>query len=127
MKSQSADAASYPAWRDRLAKANNPEFWPIEAIDQELNKDRAQWWATADAALVTRAVFYPGGAKALEALAAAGDMDALVDVIKPRVAEWAREHGYTHLLIPGRLGWARVHRDFTHYQTILLKDLRADG
>jgi len=114
---------SYAAWRGRLATANNPAFWNIEGIDAELQAGRAQFWACGTAALITRVVEYPGGARSCEALAGAGDMDGLVGGIAPQVEQWASEQGCTHLLIAGREGWRRVHSDWRHHQTILLREL----
>jgi len=83
----------------------------------------AQFWCDGDAALVAKITEYPGGAQALEAVAGAGSMGSLTQQIAADVEAWAREQGLTHLLIAGRKGWERVHKDWRHYQTILLKDL----
>jgi len=114
---------NYWDWRDRLAEANDPRFWPIDAIDAMVTVGTAQFWCDGGAALVTKITEYPGGAVALEALAAAGVMDSLTDEIAAQAEAWAREQGLTHLLIAGRAGWQRVHKEWRHYQTILLKDL----
>jgi len=118
--------SDYAAWRPRLAEANDPAFWPIEAIDQLLTEGNAQFWSDGDAALVTRVVAYPGGAVAVEAVAGAGTMEGLVESIAPQVEQWAKTEGYSHLLIAGRAGWSRVHKTWRHHQSILLKEL-ADG
>ena len=115
-------AADYPAWRERLAAANDAAFWPIAAIDGLLASGQAQFWCDGSAALVTRIVGYPGGARVLEALAAAGQMDGLVTRIAPLTEACAKDQGLTHRMIAGRAGWARVHRDWRHYQTLLLKE-----
>ena len=60
-------------------------------------------------------------ARRVRLLAAAGALDSHKDMT-PDVERWARGQGFTHLLIAGRAGWARVH-DWRHYQTILLKEL----
>ncbi len=117
---------SYADWRERLADANDPAFWPVEAIDQALADGRAQFWCDGAAALVTRVVEYPGGARALEALAAAGDMQALVGSLAGKAEAEARVAGLTHMLVAGREGWPRRLKGWRHYQTIILKDL-ADG
>ena len=116
-------SAEYADWRARLAEANDPAFWPIEAIDRELADGRAQFWSDGSSALVTRVVQYPGGARVLEALAAAGDMDGLVQAIEPITDDFARMQGLTHRMIAGRAGWARVHKGWRHYQTVLVKDV----
>lgn len=103
--------------------ANDPRFWPIEAIDAMLLAGTAQFWSDGKAALVTAIREYPGGAVALEAIAAAGKMGSLRDEINANVEQWARGQGLSHLLIAGRPGWARVHKGWRHYQSILLKEL----
>ena len=113
----------YWSWRDRLAEANDPRFWPIEAIDAMLIAGTAQFWCDGKAALVTKITEYPGGAQALEAVAGAGVMDSLTQQIATDVDAWARDQGLSHLMIAGRAGWLRVHKGWRHYQTILLKDL----
>ncbi len=83
----------------------------------------AQFWCDGKSALVTRIVEYPGGAVALEAMAATGEMDSFTGAITADVEQWAREQKMSHLLIAGRPGWARVHKDWRHHQSILLKEL----
>jgi hypothetical protein len=118
----------YPRWREALATANDPAFWPIEAIDELLSHNKAHFWGTDKAALVTTINFYPGGAIAIEALAGAGDLSDLIEVIAPRVEHAARMVGATHLKIPGRRGWTRAmkSRGWRHFQDIVIKDL-VDG
>lgn len=116
---------SYADWRDRLATANDPRFWPIEAIESMLIAGTAQFWSDGKAALVTRINEYPGGAVVLEAVAAAGDMGSLHDEIDDQTEAWAREQGIPIMLSPGRIGWPRVLADkgWKHYQTVLIKEL----
>lgn len=115
----------YLTWRERLASANDPAFWPIEALDYLLGQGKAQFWSNGQAALVTRIVEFPGGAVVLEAIAGAGDMDALIGAIEEHVEGAAREAGLTHLFAPGRLGWLRALRrkGWRHFQTTIVKDL----
>jgi hypothetical protein len=117
------DAASWVAWRDRLADANNPAFWPIEAVEHEIVEGRAWFLATENAALVVRRVDYPGGAMVLEALAAAGDMATLTGELLGHAENLAKEQKLTHLLVAGRQGWPRVLTDWRHYQTTILRTL----
>lgn len=114
----------YAAWRDRLAQANPPEFWPIEAIDEGLANGVLQYWCDGNAALVTRVVEYPGGAVAVEAVAGAGDGDALIASLEPELARWGRENGFTHLKVAGRLGWLRKRPEgWKAHQVIIMKEL----
>ena len=114
---------TYEEWRDRLAEANDPAFWPITALDLELSEGRAQFWSDGEAAMVTRVVSYPGGAVCLDVLAAAGNLRKLTQQIAPAAEEWARANGLTHLLVAGRPGWTRVLKNWRHYQNVMVKEL----
>lgn len=120
--------SEYWDWRERLAEANDPAFWPIEEIDLLLANGQAQFWCDGKAALVTRLVHYPGGAMCLEAVAGAGDKIGLLDRMEPELTEFARLHGCTHMKEDGRDGWRRElqKRGWRHYQTTMLKELN-DG
>lgn len=114
----------YAAWRDRLAQANDPAFWPIEAIDAELGANRAQFWCDGTSALVTRIVEYPGGAKVLEGLAASGTLESIWGQIVPQLEAYARLHGIKRLHAMGRPGWSRAHpQGWEEYMTVIVKDI----
>lgn len=117
----------YADWRDRLAQANDDRFWPIEAIDRELRNKRAQFWCDGTSALVTRIVEYPGGAKVLEAIAAAGNKSRLIEAFEPRCEQFARGMGLTRMEAKGRLGWlANRPAGWRAHQVVIVKEL-ADG
>jgi hypothetical protein len=118
----------YPSWRQALAKANDPAFWPITAIDELISSGHAQFWATDKAAIVTHVVTYPGGAVAVEAIAGAGSQKDMIESIGPAVETWARSIGATHLKVAGRAGWSRQMKPhgWRHYQDIIVKGL-SDG
>jgi hypothetical protein len=114
---------AYEDWRDRLAKANNPRFIPITHIDQRLIDGTAFFLATTEAAMVLELVEYPGGARVVNVIAAAGDMDEITGRLGERAMEFGREAGCDMAMVPGRDGWRRKRPDFQHYQTILVKEL----
>ena len=114
---------TYQDWRERLAKANNPRFIPITHIDQRLSEGTAFFLGTAEAAMVVELVAYPGGAKVVNVIAAAGDMDEILGPLGERAMEFGRERGADIAMVPGRVGWKRQRPDFEHYQTILVKEL----
>lgn len=116
-------ATDYAAWRERLATANDPAFWPIEALDALVSEGRGQFWCDGRAALVTHVVAYPGGAVALEAIAGAGNMRGLVEAIAPAVEQWAGSNGITHLKVAGRPGWERRLKGWRVWQSIMIKEL----
>lgn len=116
---------TYEEWRGRLAQANDPLFWPITAFDQMLAEGLAQFWATDKAALITKINEYPGGAVAIEVLAAAGEGNELRGSIAEAVEAWGRSIGATHIKIEGRRGWGRTLKPagWKIHQEILLKDI----
>lgn len=116
-------SSDYAAWRDRLAQANDPLFWPIAAIDALVSEGRGQFWCDGTAALVTMIEEYPGGARVLKAIAGAGDMTGLIDRIAPETERMGKQSGLSHLMVTGRGGWLRALKGWRHYQTVLLKDL----
>lgn len=113
----------YLDWRDRLAAANNPKFLPIEYIDERLAEGKAFFIATTEAAMVLELLQYPGGAKVVSVIAAAGNKDEILGRLGERAMEFGRSLGCDHAMVPGRAGWARLRPDFFHYQTVLVKEL----
>lgn len=115
--------ADYAEWRARLAAANDAEFLPIEYIDQLLIDGKAQFWATEDGAVVTGIEPHPGGAIVCRSLAGAGAAERMIAELKPEIEAWAKSMGCTHCQIEGRAGWGRKHPDYSHFRTILIKEL----
>lgn len=113
----------YRHWRDRLAEANNPKFIPIAYIDQRLLEGKAYFLATTEAAMVVEIVQYPGGAKVVSVIAAAGDKDELLGPLAEEAVALGWSAGCDHAMVPGRVGWRRELPDYFHYQTILVKEL----
>lgn len=113
----------YRDWRDRLAAANNPKFLPITYIDQRLRDGTAFFLATTEAAMILELLEYPGGAKVVSVIAAAGDKAEILGRLGDRAMQFGRELGCDHAMVPGRAGWRRERPDFFHYQTILVKEL----
>ncbi len=114
---------TYEDWRDELAKANNPAFIPITEVDRRLSEGTAFFLATAQASMVVELVQYPGGAKVVSVIAAAGDKDEILGPLGERAMAFGKEAGASHAMVPGRDGWRRVRPDFQHYQTILVREL----
>lgn len=114
---------NYADWRGQLAGANDPAFIPIEWIDACLIEGTAQFWATDKAAMVTQVCDWPGGARTLRVLAAAGKKADLLGPLQAAATEYGRGQGCTHLMVEGREGWRRMFPDYRTYQVVLVKDL----
>lgn len=114
---------SYEEWRRRLAAANDERLIPIGWIDRLLADGLAQFWATDQAAIVTQIVDYPGGARVVKALAAAGRKADIAGPLGDQIEQWARSQGCVLSMVEGREGWRRLRPDYRHYQAILIKEL----
>ena len=117
--------ASYADWRDRLATANDPEFWPITAIDELLAVGSAHFWCDGESALVTRTVTYPGGAAAVEILAAFGNLPSIWGAIVPQIETAANSIGARRLWAMGRPGWVHSAKanGWRAEMVVIVKDL----
>lgn len=116
---------SYRLWRDRLAAANQPEFYPAEWLDQQIESGMSVPIIGEDAALVAGVRLYPGGARVGLVRAGCGDMDELIHELAPRAEQWGREHGCQLAMLEGRPGWQRALKEhgWRAHQVSLLKDL----
>lgn len=48
------------------------------------------------------------GERAIQVIAAGGDLEELRNDIRPALEEWALQQGCSHVLIEGRAGWVRA-------------------
>lgn len=114
----------YLRWRDALATANDPAFYPVSHQDMILRTGQAQFWACDSAAIITWLKPYPGGALVCETYAAAGQPEAMVQVLKSQIEAWATAVGCSDCFITAkRRGMARLHPDYEHVQSVLRKAL----
>ena len=116
---------SYWNWRDRLANANDPAFWPIETIDEMLVNGTAQFWCDGTSAVVTCLETFPGGALVVKVLSGAGTSESIWREIAPRIEAFGREKGARAIHILGRLGWERSSRPegWNREMVLLVKEL----
>lgn len=88
----------------------------------EIEAERAQLFATPNAALVSRVEMYPTGMKELRLWLGGGDMDDLLKM-QPIVVQFARSVGCKRMLIEGRPGWARVFKDAKPLAVTLVQEI----
>ena len=67
----------------------------------------AQLWTSEHAAMITVIEDDPLERRLLIWLAG-GDLDELVDVLRPRAEHWARGQGCRRVVVIGRAGWERA-------------------
>jgi hypothetical protein len=119
------DWAGYRRFRDGFAAAMDPEFHPIAHLDGLVLAGQARLWIGEKAAIAAEMLAYPGGARALHGLVAAGDLAEIRSVLIPAAEAWGRATGCTHAIIESRPGWARALRSsgYEIHQIALRKGL----
>jgi len=119
------DWAGYLRFRPLLAAALDPAFYPIEYLDDLLRSGRPRLFVSGGAAMVAELRLYPGGARAVHCLVAAGRMDEITGVLRPEAEAWGRANGCTIAIVESRAGWAKLLKPhgYAPHQIALLKSL----
>lgn len=120
------DWAGYRRFRDQLAEAMDPAFYPIENLDELLLSGRARLWVGEHAAIVAEIRDYPGGARAVHGLVAAGRIEEINAQLIPQAEAWGKALGCTCAIIESRAGWMRALKPYGYapHQVALRKELR---
>jgi hypothetical protein len=119
------DWSGYLRFRPQIAEALDPAFYPIEYVDSLLLTGQAQIFLSEHAAMVAELKQYPGGARVAHCLVAAGRMEEITDVIRPRVEAWGRANGCTKAIVESRAGWMKVLKPHGYeiFQVSVMKEL----
>lgn len=114
----------YLAFREQFREAMDPAFYTIGHLDSLMASGRAFMFANDDAAIVVELKNYPGGAKVVCGLIAAGDIEAIKHLIE-RAEEWGRLNHCTHGMIESRPGWERAMKahGYRPFQISIVKEL----
>jgi hypothetical protein len=120
------DWAGYVRFRPQLAEAMDPAFYPIEHLDALILSGRARLWVGEHAAIVAEIRDYPGGARAVHGLVAAGRIEEINEQLIPRAEAWGKALGCTCAIVESRSGWMRAlkARGYAPHQVALRKELR---
>jgi hypothetical protein len=115
---------SYAEFRDRFAEGIDPRFYTIEYLDWLLSSGQAKIWFADDAAVIAEIKTFPTGAKALDFLVVAGDVEQIVG-LNPEIEEWGRMNGCAYGIIESRDGWQKIMKShgYTPFQLSLVKEL----
>ena len=121
------DWAGYRRFRDRFAEAMDPAFYPIDYLDTLILSGRARLWVGTDAAIVAEIRDYPGGARVVHGLVAAGRIGEIKAHLIPRAEAWGKAMGCTSAIIESRSGWMRALKPFGYepHQMAVRKELPA--
>jgi hypothetical protein len=119
------DWAGYVRFRPQIAEALDPDFYPIEYVDQLLLAGQAQIFCSGHAAMIAELKHYPGGARVVHCLVAAGRMEEIVDDIRPRVEAWGIGNGCSRAMVESRSGWMKILRPhgYEPHQVSVIKSL----
>jgi len=120
-----ADWAGYLRFRPQLAEALDPAFYPIEYLDHLLLSGRARLFLSDHAAMVAEIQDYPGGARVAHCLVAAGRMEEIVDLLRPRVEAWGAANGCSRAIVESRAGWMKVLKPHGYeiFQVSVMKEI----
>lgn len=91
-----------------------------------INSGDAQLWAGISSILITTVDEYPK-AKVLTLWLAGGELDELVNFLRPEAEAWGETQGCTRAAIMGRDGWMRALRGagYEPAAQLVMKDLTA--
>lgn len=86
----------------------------------------AQFWPGISSVLITTLDEHPK-AKVLTLWLAGGDLNELINDLRPAAEAWGREHGCTRSAVIGRDGWMRALRGagYEPAARLVMKDLTA--
>lgn len=119
-----SDFDAYLPWQVQFHAILDERFYTGPWLDGEVWSGRIRCWADDEAAILARIKTYPTGAKVVEGMAAAGDLDGILDLIT-RAEEWGREQGCLAAEIGSRAGWKKTlsTEGYELFQTMLRKEL----
>lgn len=115
----------YLTWRDRIAEALDPRFWPIEWLDEQVVAEKVLTIAVEDACVVVELRNYPGGAREVHGLVAAGNPETIVNVLIPAAEAWGVVNGASFGCVESREAWVKLLKPSGYgvHQVTLRKEL----
>jgi hypothetical protein len=102
------DWKAYLAYRDKFKEVTDERYYPIEWLDERIVTGIARFMCSENAAIIAEIRLYPGGARDVHGLVAAGDKDEIVNILIPQAEEWGRQNACVAGVVESRPGWARA-------------------
>ena len=97
---------AYAPFREEFT-ALCPEKYPPEYIDAMVSGGAWRCWGNERAAILAEIRTYPSGLREVHGLAAAGDVEAIVELI-PLAEDWGRANGCALASIESAPAWTRI-------------------
>jgi hypothetical protein len=94
----------------------------VDDVKFMVQRREARFWAGRRAALVTQIEDHPR-VRWLVLWLAGGDLDELVDELRPAAEAYGRVHGCQRVVIFGRPGWERVLTGYSPVARLIAKEL----
>ena len=103
----------------------DPRFYPATWIDKQVWTGAIRCLSNATSIIGFEIKTYPGGAKEIHGMFAAGDLEGILPLID-RAEKLGRELGCDIATIASREGWSKVlkSRGYAPHQVTLMKELR---
>lgn len=98
----------YLRWREEIAKALDPAFYPIDWLDEQVLQERALAIASDTACIVIEIRTYPGGAREVHGLVAAGEPQEIVEHLIPLAEAFGAERGCGWGCVASRTAWTKL-------------------
>lgn len=115
----------YLVFRDEFLTILDDRFYTPEWLDSQVWAGFYRCLSCEDAALLFEIKGYPTGLRELHFVAAAGELSSLIQDLRPKAEDYAREIGCRIVSVASRAGWARALKphDYEVYQTVLRKEI----
>lgn len=112
----------------RRALERSPEPVTEAEVLHDVQQGYTTVFADDDAILLAQIIEHGDGSKTGHCWLASGDMEKLVNKIRPEAEQWARHAGANRVTIEGRKGWVRALKNvgYAEQSVTLVKDL-TDG
>jgi hypothetical protein len=115
---------AYWRHRDEIIGLTDPRFYPIDWIDAQVWAGRIRLLHDDKALIAFEIKDYPGGAREINGMFAAGDLQAIMGLID-QAEDFARSIGCHVATIESRTGWAKAlkGRGYRPHQLRIQKEL----
>lgn len=112
---------AYLAHREAFISLD-PDRYPAWYIDCMVERGDWRCWGNERAAILAEIKEYPSRLKEVHGIAAAGDLQEIVNLI-PFAEAWGRENGCVRAVIESREGWLRMLPDYCAHTVAARKEL----